>query len=130
MNVLLVRPGETPREMEIDGTLESMQKLVGGYIECAYYFPEVILVCNDEGLINGMPFNRVVWRDGQAMAAIHGPFFLCESDGEKFASISKKNARKYAEMFLHPEVLTKSGTHLFAQKLPLTNNPGSLDLID
>jgi hypothetical protein len=40
MNVLIVKPGETPREAEIDGGLASMQKIVGGTIEAVYPYED------------------------------------------------------------------------------------------
>ena len=49
IKVLLVEPNKYPRMIEIDDTLESMQKIVGGGIE--EYMPfddDVALVCNDE----------------------------------------------------------------------------------
>ena len=36
MNVLLVEPNLDPRTIEIDGSLASMQSLVGGLIEALY----------------------------------------------------------------------------------------------
>ena len=60
MNVLVVEPGYLPYEKEING-LEEMQAVVGGWIEAIYpYEEEVAIVCNEEGLINGLPFNRRV----------------------------------------------------------------------
>ena len=50
MEALYIEVGKCPRKVEIDGSLKSMQKLVGGFIECAYYFPDVVLVCNEEGI--------------------------------------------------------------------------------
>jgi|TARA_R100000935_G_scaffold10727_2_gene21420 hypothetical protein len=38
-------------------TLESMQKLVGGYIEMVHLNDGQVLVCNEEGLLYGLPFN-------------------------------------------------------------------------
>ena len=51
MKVLRVDPGLHPQEVELDGSLQSMQKLVGGLIQVIYPFrdAEVALVCNDEG---------------------------------------------------------------------------------
>ena len=67
---------------EIGDGLESLQKAVGGLIDCAYPWREkVCIVCNDEGLINGMPMNRAVERYG----ALAGPFFICGISGENFA---------------------------------------------
>lgn len=55
MEALYIEVGKCPRKVEIDGSLKSMQKLVGGFIECAYYFPDVVLVCNEEGMILRQP---------------------------------------------------------------------------
>lgn len=47
MNVLLVEPNLDPRTIEIDGSLASMQSLVGGLIEAVYPFSDsVALICN------------------------------------------------------------------------------------
>ena len=55
MKVLLIMPGNTPREIEIDGSLEAMQNIVGGLIQAIYPFDDpVALVCNDEGKLLGL----------------------------------------------------------------------------
>ena len=47
MKVLLVAPNAEPRIVEIDGSLASMQSLVGGLIEAVYPFEApVALICN------------------------------------------------------------------------------------
>ena len=65
----------------VDGSLESMQKLVGGSIEmCMHYEDEVALICNDEGKIMGLPLNRSVYdEDGQRIDIMVGTLFclLC-----------------------------------------------------
>ena len=56
MKVLLVAPNTEPRAVEIDGSLASMQSLVGGLIEAVYPFSDpVALICNDEGKLTGLP---------------------------------------------------------------------------
>ena len=58
MKVVMAEPGQYARAAEIGDGLESLQKAVGGLIDCAYPWREkVCIVCNDEGLINGMPMN-------------------------------------------------------------------------
>ena len=52
IKVLALLPMELPKEIELDNTLEAMQKFVGGLIECITLSDtgsEVTLVCNDEG---------------------------------------------------------------------------------
>ena len=60
MKVLVVRPMEMPEVQEIDHTLSAMQELVGGTIQAVYPFDDpVALVCNDEGKLLGLPWNRL-----------------------------------------------------------------------
>lgn len=49
MKVLIVEPGQYPREADIEPTLEAKQKIVGGLIDVAYPFPDdnVCVVLND-----------------------------------------------------------------------------------
>ena len=49
MNVLIVEPGKHPRLADIDESLESLQKIVGGYIEAIYLFEdEIAIICDEE----------------------------------------------------------------------------------
>ena len=58
MQILVVEPGKTPVITEIGGSLNEMQKIVGGTIQAVYPFPEeVALVCNDEGKFLWLPMN-------------------------------------------------------------------------
>lgn len=52
---LLVEPYELPKEIKIENTLENLQQLVSGFIECTYLpnDSDVLLICNEEGKING-----------------------------------------------------------------------------
>ena len=62
IRVLLVQPGKYPKEIKIDGSLESMQSVVGGDIE--EYMPfddEVAIICNEEGKLLGLPLNRAIY---------------------------------------------------------------------
>ena len=47
MNVLMVEPGKAPYKTQIGDDLQSMQALVGGYIQAVYPFEQpVALVWN------------------------------------------------------------------------------------
>ena len=101
MKVVMAEPGQYARAAEIGDGLESLQKAVGGLIDCAYPWREkVCIVCNDEGLINGMPMNRAVERYG----ALAGPFFICGISGENFCSLTDAQVQKYRQMFLRPQI--------------------------
>lgn len=92
---------------DIEASLESYQKTVGGYIEAYYPFEEpVCIVCNEEGKINGLPLNRAVYADpnrGEMLDIIAGTFFVCDCSGENFGSLSPEQLRRYTELFKHPE---------------------------
>ena len=120
MKVVMVEPGQYARIEELDTGLESLQKAVGGLIDCAYPWQEkVCIVCNDEGLINGMPLNRDV-EDYQLIA---GPFFVCGIEGEDFCSLTDEQAKRYQEMFLQPELFVGYKDNIMKLKYDDPNLP-------
>ncbi len=42
MRVLVIEPGAKPVVKDIENTLESLQNMVGGYIECVYPFEDPV----------------------------------------------------------------------------------------
>lgn len=117
MKILRVDPGLYPQEAEINGSLESMQQLVGGLIQVLYPFrdAEVALICNDEGKLLGLPFNRAL-RDerGATYDVVAGTFFLCSAswDSDTFGSLSEDQVKEYRERFRHPELFIKIGKEI------------------
>lgn len=53
ISVIIKEPGKTPRHVNISGTLENLQKTVGGYIECVTLFGGMAVICDEEGRIKG-----------------------------------------------------------------------------
>ena len=106
MNVLVVEPGYLPYEKEIkDGAdhLEQMQAIVGGLIEPIYpYHEEVAIVCNEEGLINGLPFNRSV---PGGYGGVFGTFFICGLGEEDFCSLPPDLTERFKKEFRNSEIL-------------------------
>ena len=112
MKILVVEPLTKPYIKEIDGSLESMQKIVGGLIQAIYPFddPEVALVCNDEGKISGLPFNRALRDDeGKIYDVIAGTFFLCQAptNSDSFESLTDEQIKQYKEKYGHSEIYLK-----------------------
>lgn len=95
---LLVAENKLPEVVEIPDTLKSLQELVGGYIEYCY-MPEhedVVLICNEEGKINGMGPNRDIGHD-----IIFGPFFVIGDNpdiGENI-SLTEEQISKWTKLF-------------------------------
>lgn len=107
MRILLVEPGKRPVLKEIDGALKSMQEIVGGTIQALYPFEEsVVLICNDEGKLLGLPLNRALRDDeGRIYDVIAGTFFLCGApeDSDHLESIPDSLAGSYRKRFDVPE---------------------------
>lgn len=108
MRILLVEPSKRPVLKEIDGSLKSMQEIVGGTIQALYPFEEpVALICNDEGKLLGLPLNRAL-RDseGRIYDVIAGTFFLCGAPEEidSFESLSQQAAETFQQYFLRIEI--------------------------
>lgn len=116
MRILVINPGQRPEVREIDGTLESMQKVVGGLIQAIYpYEQPIALVANDKGKMLGLPLNRGL-RDeaGELYDIICGTFFLCgaPADSESFTSLTSVQSQYFTEIFSTPEMFLTINGHL------------------
>ncbi len=108
MKILIVEPGKHPYEKEISGALKEMQTIVGGRIQAIYPFRDMVgIICNDEGLMLRMPFNRKVDED----CYIFGTFFLCGLGVEDFTSLPENLMGKYRKRFYSPQIYTTSGVY-------------------
>lgn len=102
MNVLVVEPGYLPYEKEING-LHEMQAVVGGLIQAIYPYEEpVAVVCNEEGLLQGLRFNRSV--EG-GYGGVFGTFFVCGLGEDDFCSLTPEQVSRYKEKFRCAELL-------------------------
>lgn len=111
MRVIVVRVGQKPVLEEIGTGLNAMQKVVGGMIEVVPLDDQAMLVCNENGIAEKLPLNRLMAATGKDLGSfdfhvelknpqypnetfagagelgfhrIHGDFFLCREgeDGE------------------------------------------------
>lgn len=120
MNVLIIEPGKKPREAEIGNGLESMQAVVGGYIEAIYpYDDSVALVCNEEGKINGLPLNRKL----EDYDIIAGTFFICGLSEDDFDSLPPNLMVKYKNKFAQPEQFMRLGRNIIAIPMEPATEP-------
>ena len=95
IRILKIEPQKLPYEKEINNDLKGIQDEVEGLFECIYLDENCILVCNEEGKLNGMELNRRVGND-----IIAGPFFIGgdSRDGE-FISLTDEQIEQYTEEF-------------------------------
>lgn len=90
IKILIVKPQKKPYIEVIDNTLEAFQSAVGGYIEVVPIDENILLVCNEEGRIEGLPFNREV-----GGCKIVGTFIITSSNAEgDFISLSEEQISK------------------------------------
>ena len=70
MNVVIV-DGFAMQRATIKNDLEAMQEFVGGWIETASMGDGYIVVCNEEGMLLGLPQNII---------GVYGKCFICRID--------------------------------------------------
>ena len=116
MRILVVEPTKDPYVKEIDGSLASMQAIVGGFIQAVEPFEDhnVLLLCNEEAKLLGLPENRFLRnRNGIPYDIIHGTFFLAQGSGEKqIQTYTRLYSREKLFVMQHGKVLNqpKKGT--------------------
>lgn len=123
VEVLLVQPEKYPKKVSISRGLESLQKMVGGYISFTYPFKEDVgIVLNDEGKLLGLPFNRAL-RDenGNPYDIINGDFLVVGLTDDDISSLSPELMDKFERLFHKPEVVTKVCGYLMISQIESEN---------
>ena len=103
MNVLIVEPGKHPRLADIDDSLESLQKTVGGYIEAIYPFEdEIAIICDEESkLKSDSEWNRIL---PETHDVIKGTLIIAGLGDEDFTDITPELVEKYKQRFWNIEL--------------------------
>ena len=104
MRILKIEPGQAAYEKEINNDLHSVQAEVGGGLfQPVCLGNGIVLCCNEEGKLNGMPPNRWLEEDD----VICGPFFLVGEDGTgEFVSLTDEQVAICQEQFGEPVQFT------------------------
>lgn len=67
------------RELLIPNELDVLQQLVGGYVESLTITTDAVILCNEEGRINGQEYNC-----NFCGIDLVGPILIVGTDGEEF----------------------------------------------
>jgi hypothetical protein len=120
MDVLLVKPGMYPQQVQIGCGLENLQKAVGGSIETVYPFEEpVALVVDEEGKLTGKELNRALRDgDGDIYDIVAGDFLIVGLGEENFTSLSPELMKQFEKKFHQPEMFLRMGRGIMALPLP------------
>lgn len=86
MDVLVFRTQSAPRLEHIPNELDSMQGIVGGYIEPICLDDDLILVCNEEGRLRDLPPTARC-----AAGDIAGPCFVVKNGDEDFVGLTAED---------------------------------------
>lgn len=109
MKILICEPGKYAREADIPHTLEAMQAVVGGMIQATYPYQEpVAVVCNDEGLLLGLPLNRKL----DEYTIIAGTFFVCGLGAEDFTDLSPELMEQFKTRLRYPQQFIRIGSDI------------------
>ena len=107
MKVLRVRPKHYPEVIDIDCSLESLQKEVEGRIQAVYpWDDEVALICNEDGKLHDdcmEKLNRTL--DGPygiPIDIIVGTFLIVGLTEDDFDELLPEFVEKYEKMFHQP----------------------------
>lgn len=103
VHVVYVEPGKPAYAAEIENSLRSLQRAVGGYIQTVSNGDGTVIVCNEEGKLNSLPPNRRI-ADGADILV--GNFFVVGEKGTNFRSLTDKETEKYLARFAEPEEIT------------------------
>jgi hypothetical protein len=82
MKIVVKEPRKPAAVKVIDGSLESMQDIVGGYIETFHIAHNVLCVVNEEGLVLDLPFNFTA-----PPFFVYGTAFFCGQQGKDMVGL-------------------------------------------
>ena len=122
--VLMICPEKTPEITEMSLDLHSLQKAVDGYIEAVYPFDDnVAVIVNEEGKLNGLPYNRALHDDeGHVCDVTAGNMLIVGIGEEDFSGLTEEQIQKYDKLFHDPEQFRYVGGRLVVTKLRKEQN--------
>ena len=114
MRIIVVEPQMKSAIRHINGSLASMQNVVGGTVQAMYpYDDAVALVANDEGKVLGLPMNRALRDDdGAVYDIVHGTFFICGLSEDSFTSLTDEQLQRFMRIYATPELFLRMNNQL------------------
>lgn len=91
--VLFFEVGQPPRVGEMETTLEALQAYVGGYIEAVTVATDAALICNEEGRLLNLPYNRKIFGED-----IYGPALIMGVKGDELVGLTDEQAAALMRM--------------------------------
>lgn len=114
ITVVKVEPGKHPEIVMLNNDLDSLQKAVSigadrqGLIELIPIDDETLILCNEEGKLNGLEPNRRFRGD-----ILCGTFYVISGDDEgNLTSLSPAMQDRYTRKFWEPELIDSDEVEL------------------
>ena len=85
MKVIIKQPGKELEVAEIENTLPALQRAVGGYIETVTLATDCCIICNEEGRLEGLPYNLTF-----CGVSFVGPILVVGVDEDEFTSLDEQ----------------------------------------
>lgn len=82
IHVITKKPGGKPASVWITPALENLQAYVGGCIETVTLAEDLVIICNEEGRLRGLPQNCTI-----CGVDFCGDIIIAGVSGEEFSSI-------------------------------------------
>lgn len=85
MKVVIKKPGQSPYVEDIKTDLKTQQNIVGGHIETLHITDDIIMICNEDGKLQGLPYNFYL---SQYNDKIVGTVFFVGDDVPEFRGLT------------------------------------------
>ena len=91
----------------VSNSLENLQRIVGGYIQIVpiRMYPNIVVICNEDGRLQHLPFNCTVTGHGPAgdfEVGFVGDIIVVGVEGDELADLPAEITRKMWASWIHP----------------------------
>ena len=120
MKILVVEPLKHPFVEDIDGSMKSMQEIIGGGIHATHPLDDFVnVITTDMGQLIEQPMNRVLRDDdGRVDDVLCGTFMICGVSDEDYISLTDEQIKRYTQLFYVPEVFLYIGDRIMVLQVP------------
>ena len=99
MRVIVKDPGKSPVQITTDGSLQSLHRIIGGYIEHVRFTDDVGILVDEEGKLKGLAPNFFLPAIEDELV---GTVVFVGEDGEEFVDVSENDAQLIMKTFEIP----------------------------
>lgn len=112
IDVLIVEPGQKPRRVFVENTMEAAEELLGGTAQVGCFLRQRVLLISRQSQEELKPNRRMP--DGKG--CVRGPFLLCgiPEEGCMFDSLAPRQQTEFQALFDRPGEFMELGGSIYA----------------